>query len=68
MWGKKLKLYKSSKGFIVESSTRQNIIFVNNRRKRDNLLKLLNSGSGFNGFTPQFFTLEVVPEKRENAS
>jgi hypothetical protein len=49
------KLYKTSRERIIETHTNSTICTVSNKEKRKKVLEMLNSGTGFEGFTPPFF-------------
>lgn len=55
------KNYKIKKGFIIEISTEQCIYRISKRRNlRKKILQNLNSGCGFNGFTPKFIVFRPI--------
>lgn len=47
--------YKIMSGFIIEVETDQKIVSFSKKKEAIGLCNFLNSGGGFDGFTPSFF-------------
>lgn len=57
--------YKIKGNSVIEIATDQTIKTLRNKRDAISLCNLLNSGSGFNGFTPSFFVIKIPLEGKD---
>jgi hypothetical protein len=58
---------KSGSFEIIERATELVVVSRNNMTEATHLAKSLNRGSGFNGYTPAFFTLVYPDHAEKNA-
>lgn len=57
--------YKIKGNSVIETTTNQIIKTFRSKRDAIGLCNLLNSGSGFNGFTPSFFVIKTPLEGKD---
>lgn len=55
--------YKVQNNQVYETQTKQNIKRFENKKDAINLCNLLNSGAGFNGYTPAFMLIQIPKGK-----
>ncbi|OUU50533.1 MAG: hypothetical protein CBC12_05595 [Candidatus Puniceispirillum sp. TMED52] len=59
-------LKKVDKEFhVLENSTGLNLYITSNEEEAQRMVNALNAGSGFDGYTPNFFVKEVSQKKRQ---
>jgi len=50
---------------VLEKSSGLNLYITKNAEDANRMLSLLNAGSGFDGYTPDFFVEDVAQKKRQ---